>query len=576
MTFTIEVNNKILEAQKGDTILDALKRNGLSVPTLCYMKDLFPTGACRMCVVEVEGYPNLLTACSYPVAEGMKIQTHSPRVLEARKVIVELLLADHPDDCLYCSRNKFCELQNLAEVLHVRERRISGKKSEYHIDQSSPSVVRDPAKCILCGRCIRVCEEIQGVSAIEFVGRGSKTVVETAFRKGLNLSSCVNCGQCILVCPTGALIGKSYLDPIQEALHDPEKVVVVQHAPAVSVAIAEEFGVKPGKDFDGLMVAALRKMGFDYVFDTSFSADLTIMEESSEVVERLTKKQRLPVITTCCPAWIKYSEEFVPEFFDNLSSCKSPQQMLGAVIKSYFAEKQKIDPEKIFSVSIMPCAAKKFEQQREQMIDKGISDVDAVMTTRELARMIRKLGIDIHSLQPEKPDSPLGMRSSAGKIFGVSGGVMEAALRTAYHTITGDELKVLDIPEIRGLESRKEAKINVAGIEVGVAVVSGFLNARKLLEEIKAGRDDIHFIEIMACPGGCINGGGQPFNLDQDAVKARMKALYEIDGKSALRTSHNNPEIKELYDTYLGKPLSKKSHKLLHTKYKRRDKEVLL
>ncbi len=571
MNLTIEVNNNTLAAQQGDTILDALNRHGMNVPTLCHMKGLIPTGSCRMCVVEVEGRRNLVPACSEPITDGMRIKTHSNRVVESRKTIVELLLSNHPDDCLYCERNGSCELQKLSEDLHVRERRISGNKNNYKLDVSSASLVRDPAKCILCGRCVRVCEEIEGVSAIDFVGRGNKTLINTSFNHGLNLSTCVNCGQCIMVCPTGALKEKPHITEIKENLGNPKKTVVVQYAPSITVSFAEEFGMKPGQNVIGLLNAALRRIGFDFVFDTSFSADLTIMEEASELVHRITTGGTLPMITSCCPGWVKYAEEFGHDIIPNLSSCKSPQQMMGAIIKSYFAQVEGLAPEDIYSVSIMPCTAKKFEQQREEMTQNGISDVDAVLTTRELVRLIRLFGIDINKLEPEIADSPLGTRSSAGKIFGASGGVMEAAIRTAHFLITGKEMVKFQVKGVRGLEGRKEASVKIGDLIVGVAVVSGLKNASVLLEEIRNGRNDIHFIEVMACPGGCINGGGQPIGTDEEAIKARMATLYDIDEKDAIKVSHKNPYIVELYDKFLGKPLGHKSHQLLHTHYQKRE-----
>ncbi len=564
-----------MEAQQGETLLDVLRRNGINIPTLCHMKDMFPTGACRMCLVEDKKTGKLVTSCSTYVTEGMEIETHSPRVTNARKVILELLLAGHPDDCLYCERNGSCELQALSEELCVHERNVSGKKDWYPIDRSSVSIVRDPEKCILCGRCVRVCEEVMGVACIDFVRRGSSAYVGTAFDSGLNLSSCVNCGQCINVCPTGALHEQPHFAEIKEALADPEKVVVVQHAPAISVSIAQEFGLPIGTDVTGLLNAALRKIGFNYVFDTAFGADLTIMEESSELIERLGKGEKLPLITSCCHAWIKYAEEFYPEFLGNLSSCKSPQQMQGAVIKTYFAQQEGIDPEKIYSVSIMPCTAKKFEAQRPEMTKKGITDIDAVLTTRELIKFLKMFGLGLKQLKPEAADSPLGTRTSAGKLFGATGGVAEAAIRTAYWKVTGKELKEFRIEAIRGIKGRKEAKIQVGDLELGVAVVNGLANAAELLEEIKAGRSDIQFIEIMACPGGCIGGGGQPRCIDADAVVKRMQGLYDIDDSDTIRVSHKNPEVMELYSKFLGEPLGEKSHELLHTHYYVRD-EVLI
>ena len=570
----IEVNNQSIEAKKGETILTALKRAGIKVPTLCHMADLAPTGACRMCVVQVEGRPGLIPSCAYPVEDGMKIQTHSDRVLRARKTIVELLLADHPDDCLYCVRNGNCELQHLAEEFQVQQRRYTGKKCDYKVDMSSPSIVRDPAKCILCGRCVRMCEEVQGVSCIDFVGRGSKTIVGTAFDQGLNVSSCVNCGQCIKVCPTGALSEKSQVKQVLAALRDPEKIVVVQHAPSVSVTLAEEFGMKPGVDICGIMVSALRRMGFDKVFDTAFTADLTIMEEASELVHRIQTGGKLPMMTSCSPGWVNFVEKFYPDMIDNISSCKSPQQMMGAVIKSYFAQREGIDPANIYSVSIMPCTAKKFEAQRPEMNNDNVFDVDAVLTTRELARMIRSHGLDINTLSSDFADSPFGQRSSAGKLFGATGGVMEAALRTGYHLLTGEELKDLTLKPLRGLKGVKHMQVNIAGLDLKVAVVSGLGNARKLLEEIRAGRENLHFIEVMTCPGGCIDGGGQPLGTDLQAVRKRMQALYKIDRDDHLQCSHQNKEVQRLYQEFLGEPLSEKSHQLLHTHYTERKVSV--
>ncbi|HOY37767.1 MAG: [FeFe] hydrogenase, group A [Bacteroidales bacterium] len=571
MDLRIEVNKQVLEANKGETILDVLNRNGIKIPTLCHMKEAFPTGACRMCVVENEKTGKLITACSYPVEEGMKIKTHSSRVIEARKTIVELLLSNHPDDCLYCVRNQNCELQNLSEELRVRERKIRGVKNNCYIDNSSASIVRDPDKCILCGRCVFVCSQVIGVSAIDFVNRGSKSVIGTAFNRGLNTSSCVNCGQCIMVCPTGALTEKNHFGEIMEALKNPEKTVVVQYAPAITVSIAESFGMKVGKDLNGKMNAALRKIGFDKVFDTSFSADLTIMEESAELIDRISNGGVLPMITSCCPAWIKYAEEFASDFLPNLSSCKSPQQMMGAVIKSHYAKTAGIAPENIYSVSIMPCTAKKFEAQREEMTNKGITDVDAVLTTREFVQLIKMFGIDMDKIEPESTDSPLGARTTAGKIFGATGGVMEAAIRTAYFKLTGKELLTFKVPEVRGFKDRKEATLKIGDLDVTVAVVNGLANAAVLLDEIRNGRKDVHFIEIMACPGGCIGGGGQKIGSSVEEKMAKMKALYDIDEHEAIKVSHKNPEVIELYKEFLGEPLGHKSHELLHTKYSKRD-----
>jgi iron-only hydrogenase group A len=567
----ITVNNRPVRVKAGQTLLEALCCEGIRVPTLCHLKDMSPTGACRLCVVEVEGQRGLVPSCAFPVQEGMRVNTHSERAISARRTIVELLLSSHPDDCLYCVRNGCCDLQDLAVDLGVRERRFKGAMNDHHVDISSPSIVRDPAKCILCGRCVRVCEEVQAVGAIDFIGRGSRTRVGTAFDRGLNVSSCVNCGQCVAVCPTGALRERSHLKEVVAALADPGKLVVVQHAPAVSVTLAEEFGMPAGKDICGVMTAAMRLLGFGRVFDTSFAADLTIMEEGSELVSRIKSGGALPMMTSCSPGWIKFIEQFYPEFLPNVSSCKSPQQMLGAVIKTYFAQQEGVDPADIFSVSVMPCTAKKFEAERPEMGRNGVRDVDAVLTTRELARLIRQRGIDIGSLSPEPAHSPLGERTTAGKLFGVSGGVMEAAIRTAHVLVTGEELGEVSLRQIRGIRGVKGANVTLDGLELGVAVVNGLGNARALMEELRAGRDDLHFIEVMTCPGGCIGGGGQPIGADSDALKARMRTLYRIDRDEPVRRSHENGSVKRLYEEFLGEPLGEKSHELLHTRYAGRE-----
>lgn len=568
---TLEANGQKLEAKKGDTILQALKRGGIHVPTICHMEGLLPSGTCRMCVVEVEGAPGLVPACSFPAAEGMKIRTSTPTVLKTRKAIVELLLANHPDDCLYCARNGKCDLSNLARENGVRQRVYRGARKRKEKDISSPSIVRDPEKCILCGKCVRTCEEIQGVSAIDFVDRGSRAFVGTAFDEGMNVSACINCGQCILVCPTAALTERSYVDEVLRLLADPGRTVVVQHAPAVSVSIAEEFGIRPGTDIDGQMVAALRRVGFDRVFDTSFTADLTIMEEGSELLKRVKEGGALPMFTSCSPGWIKFMEQFYPELLPNLSTCKSPQQMMGAVIKSFWAKRENLDPKDVVSVSIMPCTAKKFECNRPEMGRDYVPDVDYVLTTRELAELLRIKGIDPGTLDPEGADSPFGERSSAGKLFGASGGVMEAAVRSAFFLLTGEEMKDYKIQDLRGMKGCKELRVKADGVELGAAVVSSLGQARKLMDEIKAGRSDLHFVEVMTCPGGCINGGGQPIGADPEAVKARMAALYQIDREDTLRVSHRNSQVQRLYREFLGEPLGAVSHELLHTRYQKRD-----
>lgn len=568
---TIEVNGRTIAAEPGEMLLDALRRAGVRVPTLCHIEGLPPSGACRMCVVEVEGQNGLVPSCAYPVREGMKVETHSNRAVRARQTIIELLLADHPDDCLYCVRNKNCQLQSMAEELGVRQRRFQGESVRREMDTSSPSIIRDQDKCILCGKCVRVCEEVQGVAAIDFIGRGSNTSVGAAFDEGLNVSSCVNCGQCITACPTGALVTHGQIKKVLNALDDPNMHVVVQHAPSISVTLGEEFGMPAGLDVVGAMTGTFRRLGFDRVFDTSFAADLTIMEEGSELVHRLTNGGKIPMLTSCSPGWIKFVEQFYPDMLGNLSTCKSPQQMMGAIIKSYYAEREGIDPKNIFSVSIMPCTAKKFEADRSEMARGGVSDIDAVLTTRELAKMIRMRGLNLADAKVDTADNPFGERTTAGKIFGASGGVMEAAIRTAAYLITGREALELEVKAVRGFEGVKEASIVVGDLTLNVAAVSGLGNARRLLDQIRDGRDDLHFIEVMSCPGGCIAGGGQPFGTDLDAVRARMRRLHSLDREEAVRVSHQNAEVMRLYEEYLGQPLGERSHHLLHTHYAERE-----
>lgn len=571
MNVNIEINNKKVVAQEGDSILDACRNHGIHIPTLCHIKDVLPTGACRMCVVEDKNSGKLITSCANSVYDGLKIATHSTRVAESRKTIVELLLSNHPDDCLYCARNLQCELQDLSRELGVRERRIRGVKNTHQMDFSGISFYRDPAKCILCGRCVDACDRIMGVHAIDFVNRGNKTEIGVAFNDGINNSSCVNCGRCIMVCPTGALAEKNHFAQIMEALDDTKKHVVVQYAPSITVTLAEEVGLPAGTDVNGILNAALRKMGFDAVFDSSFSADLTIMEEASELVNRIVEKKNLPMFTSCCPAWVKYAEGISPDMLPHLSTCKSPMQMMGSMIKTYYADKIQKDRDEIYSVAIMPCTAKKFEAQRDEMTKQGISDVDAVLTTREFAQMLRIFGIDMKQLDPEMADNPMGQRSTAGKIFGASGGVMEAALRTAHKLITGEEMGNRMIEQIRGFKGKKEAHFEIGGINIGVAVVNGLANAEPLLKEIREGRKDIHFVEVMACPGGCINGGGQPITYDESKIKSRMASLYKIDETETLNCSHLNTDIVKIYDDFLGKPIGHKSHELLHTSYAERE-----
>jgi NADH-quinone oxidoreductase subunit G/NADP-reducing hydrogenase subunit HndD len=567
MNFNIEVNGKVIQVRKGDTILNALFRNGIKVPTLCSMKNLSPTGACRICVVEVEGVNGLVTSCSNLVEEGMVINTHSPRVVKARKTILELLLSNHPDDCLYCERNGDCELQNLSVDLNIRERRISGRKIRHKLDLSSPGVVRDPAKCILCGRCIRVCDEIQSVSTLEFINRGSKTLVGTTMNRDLNFSTCIACGQCVMVCPTGALHEHSNVDEVQDALHNKSLTVVVQYAPAVTVSLSETFGLKPGKDVNGLIVSALKKIGFHYVFDTTFAADLAIMETAQELNERMDTGANLPLLSSCCPAWIRYVEQFYPELLPNLSTAKSPQQMMGAIIKSYFANEVKINPNNIYSVSIMPCLAKKNESQRVEMTSKGVSDVDVVLSTRELVRLIKLYGIDMDNIEPQQADSPFGMRSSAGKLFAASGGTTEGVLRTLHHIRTGKEMTSPKINELRLVSGAKEVKIKMGKEEARVIVASGLTNIEKLISAIKANQTDAHFVEVMACPGGCVNGGGQPFGSPEKDIKLRAKSLYDIDEVETIKLAHKNSQVQEIYQNFLESPGSEKAKKLLHIRF---------
>ncbi|MCX7696875.1 MAG: NADH-dependent [FeFe] hydrogenase, group A6 [Bacteroidales bacterium] len=567
MRFSIEINNRKVDVEKGETILDAARRTHVEIPTLCYLKNMLPTGSCRMCVVEDMVTGKLVPACSTPVTEGMKIQTHSSRVVNARKVILELLLASHPDDCLYCIRNRNCELQALAYKHNITTRNLLHHVRNIHIDRSSPSIVRDPAKCILCGRCVRVCEEIMGVACIDFAFRGNSSQVSTAFLDSVNISTCVHCGQCILQCPTGALSENQELSKVVAALRDPEKIVVVQYAPAVPVSLAEELNLSKGKDYSNLLNAILRKIGFNYVFDTSFAADLTSLEEAQELITRLQNGDKLPMFTSCCPAWVKFVETFYPEFIPHLSSCKSPQQMMGSIIKTYWAEKMNISPEKICMVSIMPCIAKKFEAKREEMVQNGITDVDIVLTTRELMSLIRMFDVEISGIDPELPDSLGGKRSSAGKLFGTTGGVMESALRTAYYLLTREDLVHFHLEPLRGTNRRKEYRFSINGLELLVAVVHSLSEAKKVLEEIRQGQSSFHFIEIMSCPLGCINGGGQHIGTSEEDLIARMKALYEVDMKETLKFPYQNPEIVQIYQEFLGEINGEKSHRLLHTHY---------
>jgi iron-only hydrogenase group A len=574
MVFNIEVNNRLIQARKGETILSALQRNGIQLPTLCNMKDFTPTGACRMCVVEIEGREKLTPSCSFPVEDWMKIRTHSPRVLKARKTIVELLLSNHPDDCLYCERNGNCELQTLAEDLNIRERRIPGKKSSFKIDKSSSGIIRDAAKCILCGRCVRVCEESQAVACLDFTNRGSELIIATAMAKPLNFSNCICCGQCVMVCPTGALTEKIQFEEISNALHDPERILIAQYSPTISVSLAEEFGLKVGKDINGIINAALRKIGFKKVYESSFAADVNVLEMAEEFLRRKEKGEKLPLITGDCPAWVKYAEQFTPDLLPYITTVKSPQQITGALIKTWVSEKEKINPANIFSVSIMPCTAKKFEGQRMEMTRKGISDINTVLTTRELARLIRLHGVDINHIDPEPSDDPMGGFSSSGKLFGVSGGVMESLLRTVYYKSTGKELGESKLPKLRSFKPVREVQLKLAKTEIKVVAVSGISNAIRILEEVRTKKKQYDIIEIMACPGGCVAGGGQPIRPGENAVRNRIKTLYESDNRESIKAAHKNPQVIALYEDFLTEPMSNKSMELLHTTFAPR--EVLI
>jgi len=563
----LTINNIKVNAEAGMTILDAAKSVGISIPTLCHLKNLFPSGACRICSVEVEGMRGLIPSCAYPVNEGMVVETNTPRVRSARKTIVELLVENHPQDCLICVRNKNCELQNLSEQYGLREHRYSGESKEHAIDVSSASMERDPAKCILCGRCVRVCHEVQHIGAIDFTNRGFNTIVTTPYNKGLNISDCILCGQCILVCPTAALREKSALKDVANALKNKNKYTIVQVAPAVRATLGEEYNMPLGTDVTGQMVTGLRRLGFKKVFDTNFSADLTIMEEATELIHRIQNGGSLPMFTSCCPGWVKYAEHNRPEILPHISTCKSPHEMEGAVLKTYYAKKMGLKPEDIYVVSVMPCTVKKYESARGELAEQTMADVDAVITTRELVRFFKMAGIDFDDLPQDSFDNPLGESTGAAAIFGTSGGVMEAALRTAYFKISGKELDNLDLEAVRGLDNVKEASIDINGLTVNIAVVNGIGNVGPILDDVAAGKSKYHFIEVMTCPGGCINGGGQPIHQKQDKVVKRMKALYQIDANMKLRKSHDNESVKTLYKEFFIEPNSHKAHEILHTEY---------
>lgn len=581
----ITIDGKIFDVNEGTTIMDACEKAGIKIPSLCYLKDVSHNASCGVCIVEVKGARALTRSCITYVVEGMEITTNNKRIREARKVNVELLLANHPQDCLGCERNQNCELQQLTFDLSLSDRIfVRTRGMELLPDNTSPSLVRNPEKCILCGRCVAVCAEMQGVQAINFSGRGLNTMVSTFLDSGLGNTFCTNCGQCAIVCPTGAIVEKSAVEDVWKELSEPKKIVLVQTAPAIRVGLGEAMGMPMGSLVTGKMVASLRRLGFNKVFDTQFTADLTIIEEGNELISRIQKGGKLPMITSCSPGWIKFIEHFYPNSLAHLSSCKSPQQMFGAIAKTYYAEKMGLDPKNIVVVSVMPCTAKKYEAQRPEMNsafkywkeklelkeNDSFPDVDYVLTTRELARMCKEAGINFVKLPEEEFDNPLGISTGAGVIFGATGGVMEAALRTAYELITGKPLARLDFDDLRGMEGIKVAEVDIAGSKIKVAVAHTLKNAGKLLEEIESGKSEYAFIEVMTCPGGCLGGGGQPIPTNYNIRLERARSIYLEDSNKGIRKSHENPEVQHLYEEFLKKPLGEKSHHLLHTTYTER------
>ena len=568
----IEIDGIKAQVKKDSTILEAAREVGVDIPTLCFLKDIHETGDCRMCIVEVEGARGFVTSCITKVSEGMVIHTNTEAIMETRKTILDLTISNHKVECLTCVRDGNCELQNLSKKYHIKEVEFAGERTEKELDELSPSIVRDPNKCVLCRRCVATCQKVQGIGAIECMNRGFASEIGTVGNKSLNDVNCTFCGQCIQACPTGALREKDTTDEVWKKLKDPETFVVVQTAPAVRAALGEEFGMPIGTNVTGKMVTALRRMGFDKVFDTNTGADFTIMEEANEFIERVQNGGVLPMITSCSPGWVKFMEMNYPENIPHVSSCKSPHEMFGAIIKSYYAEKEGIDPNKIYVVSVMPCIAKKFERQRDEMKNNELANVDNVITTRELGRMIKQANIAFTELDDSGFDSPMGEATGAAAIFGVTGGVMEAALRTAQDTLTGESLGNINFEAVRGFDGIKRATVNIAGKEIKAVVASGLKNARMIMDEIKEGRADYQFVEIMACPGGCIMGGGQPIRTSKERATIdirgkRAGCLYSIDEASTFRKSHENPVVQAIYNEYLERPGSHRAHELLHTSY---------
>ena len=573
----LTIDDQKVTVPKGTTILKAAKTAGIDIPTLCFLKDINEVGDCRMCIVEVEGRKGFATSCIQTVEEGMVVHTNTQNVLEARHVILDLIISNHAKDCLTCTRSGNCELQALATKFNVLNIEFEGERTEHKIDDLSPSIVRDFNKCILCRRCVAACKNVQKIGAIDCINRGFESCISTVGDHSLNDVNCTFCGQCIEACPTGALHEKETINDVWVKLKDPETTVIVQTAPAVRVALGEEFGMPIGTNVAGKMITALKRLGFDKVFDTNTGADFTIMEEAHEFVERFTENDNLPMITSCSPGWVKFIEMNYPELLPHLSSCKSPHEMFGAILKTYYAKREGIDPSKMYVVSVMPCIAKKFERQRPEMKEEDLYDVDNVITTRELARMIKQANIEFEKLEDGTFDDPMGEATGAGAIFGTTGGVMEAALRTAQDILTGENLDKIDFEAVRGGEGIKRATVNIAGKDLKVVAASGLANARTILEEIKSGKADYQFVEIMACPGGCIMGGGQPIKSSKvraevDVRKLRADALYTIDEKSTIRKSHENPALQTIYRNYLGEPGGELAHKLLHTSYTKREK----